>query len=206
LLDLKNRSKLYISDEELQALETFARRIRGEVFFADRWMLVEGQAEYLIVHGLARALGYALDDHGVALIDAVNNGYPPIFAKLARALNIPWLAVFDGDDAGRGYLQGIIDRDFDATWLADRCRLLPAGNLEQQLLADGLGAELRQILQQLGKAQAATCDEVTLRRLLEDNKTDYAALLAARLQNDAGLAARMPQAFRDSIGALRGLQ
>jgi putative ATP-dependent endonuclease of OLD family len=50
---LRDRSLLFIDDEELRALETFARRIRGEIFFARRWMIVEGQAEYLIVHVLA---------------------------------------------------------------------------------------------------------------------------------------------------------
>ena len=65
--------------------------------------LVEGQAEYLVVPALARSMGYDLDEQGVALIDAVNNGNPTTFAILARALSIPWLAVFDGDDAGRGY-------------------------------------------------------------------------------------------------------
>ena len=102
LRDLRDRSALYIEDSELQSLETFARRMRGEVFFARRWMIVEGQADYLVVHALARALGYDLDEHGVSVIDAQNNGNPDTFAALARALAIPWLAVFDGDAAGRG--------------------------------------------------------------------------------------------------------
>lgn len=205
LRSLRDRARLFVSDDELKALETFARRIRGEIFFAARWMLVEGQAEYLLIHGLARALGYPFDDHGVALIDAVNNGYPPTFAVLARALGIPWLSVFDGDDAGRAYVAGIIAQEFDAPWVARRCRLLPNGTLEQQLLADGLEVELRQILVGLGKAQAAACDAPTLLKLLEDNKTDYAAVLASMVQTDPALAARMPEAFRGSIVALRGL-
>jgi hypothetical protein len=44
--------------------------VRGEIFFARRWLIVEGQAEYLIVHSLARSLGYDLDEHGVSVIDA----------------------------------------------------------------------------------------------------------------------------------------
>ena len=132
-----------LSDEELAALETFARRIRGEIFFARRWFLVEGQAEYLVVPALARSMGYDLDEQGVALIDAVNNGNPTTFAILARALSIPWLAVFDGDDAGRGYCQAIPNREFDPAFVAARCVVLPAGNLEDQLLADGWEADLR---------------------------------------------------------------
>ena len=103
LRSLRDRSMLYIEESELQSLETFARRMRGEIFFAERWLIVEGQADYLIVHAMACALGYDLDRHGVAVIDAQNNGSPAIFAALARALSIPWLAVFDGDQAGVGF-------------------------------------------------------------------------------------------------------
>jgi putative ATP-dependent endonuclease of the OLD family len=112
LRQLRDTSRLFIGDDELRALETFARRIRGEIFFAKRWFIVEGQAEYLLVHALARALGYDLDEHGVAVIDAVNNGNPATFAVLARALSIPWLAVFDGDPAGVGYCDSIGNRHF----------------------------------------------------------------------------------------------
>lgn len=206
LRDLRDRSLLFIADDELRALETFARRIRGEIFFARRWMIVEGQGEYLIVHALARCLDYDLDEHGVSVIDAMNNGNPATFAALARALGIPWLAVFDGDPAGRGYIQAIVDRDFDPADVARRCSSLPAGNLEQQLLADGLEAEFREICRDIGYADALTIDRAALERRLGDrNKTKYAAEMAVRIAGDAGVAQRMPLQFRDAIAALRGL-
>jgi putative ATP-dependent endonuclease of OLD family len=114
LRDLRDRSSLYIADGELQALETYARRMRGEIFFAERWLIVEGQGDYLIVHAVAHAMDYDLDQHGVSVIDAQNNGNPATFAALARALDIPWLAVFDGDTAGQGFVQAIENRGFDA--------------------------------------------------------------------------------------------
>lgn len=206
LRDLRDRSLLYISEDELQSLETFARRIRGEIFFARRWMIVEGQAEYLIVHALARQLGYDLDEYGVSVIDAKNNGDPMLFAVLARALGIPWLAVFDGDAEGQGCISRIGGRDFDAGFVADRCKTHPAGTMEQQLLADGLEEELRAVLQAIGFADADQNTRPELERRLRENKTAYAAQLAERISHDAGLAQRMPQMFRDAIGALRGLQ
>jgi putative ATP-dependent endonuclease of OLD family len=203
LRELKERSSFFIDDEELRQLETFARRIRGEIFFARRWMIVEGQGEYLIVHALARALGYNLDEHGVSVIDAQNNGYPPRFATLARALGIPWLGVFDNDAAGQQYCRGIEECGFDPASVAQRCRTHPAGKLEQQLLADGLEIELRSILEVLGQADAHTIDRPTLEGRLEKGKTAYAAELALRIRGDATLALRMPQAFRDAIAELR---
>ena len=205
LRDLYDRSQLFIADTDLQSLETFARRIRGEIFFASRWLIVEGQAEYTLVHALARELSYDLDEYGVAVIDAQNNGNPQIFASLARAFSIPWLAVFDGDPAGRGYCQSIQNRGFEAAFVAARCRTHAAGNLEQQLIADGLDAELRGVLQSIGIPEAATASPQELLQLLDDHKTAYAAALGSTLCGNAALAARMPEAFRSAIADLRGL-
>lgn len=205
LRDLHDRSQLYIADTELQALETFARRIRGEIFFASRWFIVEGQAEYTLVHALAHELGYDLDEHGVAVIDAQNNGNPQIFAALARAFSIPWLAVFDGDPAGLGYCQSIQNRGFESAFVTARCRTHAAGNLEQQLIADGLDAELSGVLQSIGVPTPAAATPQALLQLLEDHKTAYAAALGSNLRGNAALAARMPPAFRSAIADLRGL-
>jgi putative ATP-dependent endonuclease of the OLD family len=205
LRDLKDRSLLFMSDDELRALETFARRIRGEIFFARRWMLVEGQAEYLLVHALARAMGYDLDEYGVAVIDAVNNGNPETFASLARALSIPWLAVFDGDPAGRGYVTKIKTRGFPAALVDQRCRCLASGNLEQQLLADGFGTDLRDVLYTLGHVDAHTIGGADLEKRLDNTKTAYAAELARRVAVSSTLASRFPEAFRQAIADLRGL-
>jgi putative ATP-dependent endonuclease of OLD family len=168
-------------------------------------MIVEGQAEYLIVHALARVLGYDLDEHGISVIDAMNNGHPATFAALARALGIPWLAVLDGDEAGRGYVRAITGREFPAALVAERCKTLPAGNLEQQLLADGLEQELRSVLEHLGENDAQTIDRRAVEKRLKESKTASAAELAARIAVNVALAQRMPQAFQDAIAALRGL-
>ena len=205
LRDLRDRSSLYIDDGELQALETYARRMRGEIFFAERWMIVEGQADYLIVHAVAHAMGYDLDQHGVSVIDAQNNGNSATFAALARALDIPWLAVFDGDEAEQRLRQAIADRGFDGVELEQRCRTHAAGDLEAQLVADELGPELRDVLAALDVQDANELSDDNLSARLRDNKTAYAAEFAARVRHDTHLARRAPEAFRTSIMRLRGL-
>ena len=205
LRSLRDRSMLYIEESELQSLETFARRMRGEIFFAERWLIVEGQADYLIVHAMACALGYDLDRHGVAVIDAQNNGSPAIFAALARAISIPWLAVFDGDQAGVGFKQAIANRGFSDEELSKRVRTHSAGNLEAQLIAEGLGPELKAALVTLEVHEDNDLSDDNLKELLRENKIGYAALLASSLRFSTELAQRAPKAFRDAIEQMRGL-
>ncbi|MEA2240205.1 MAG: putative ATP-dependent endonuclease of the family [Thermoanaerobaculia bacterium] len=205
LRDLRDRSRLFMTDHDLRALETYARRIRGEILFAQRWLIVEGQAEYLLIHSMARALSYDLDAHGVSVIDAANNGNPAIFAALARALGIPWIAVFDGDSAGHGFVASISARHFDTKEVSERCATLPDGNLEEQLLADGLEYELRSSLQACGFPDALTIPQGEIKGALDENKTRYSAALAAQIDLDPALGQRMPEAFRNALNALRGL-
>ena len=205
LRELRDSSSLYIEDSELQALETYARRMRGEIFFAERWLIVEGQADYLIVHAVAHAMDYDLDQHGVSVIDAQNNGNPATFAALARALEIPWLAVFDGDAAGQGFVQAIESRGFDTSESRSRCHTHPDGDLEAQLVADGLGVELRETLGGLGFQNVRELSDEGLVERLRADKTTYAAAFAARIRGETDLAQRAPEAFRSAVTQLRGL-
>ena len=204
--DLRDRSALHIDDEELGSLETYARRMRGEVFFAERWLIVEGQADYLIVHALASALDYDLDAHGVSVIDAQNNGQPATFAALARALEIPWLAVFDGDGAGKDFVSAIGRRGFDEDELARRCQTHRAGDLERELLAGGLGVELRTILSDLGVAGAAELEDDEVQTALRSQKAAYAVALSKVLRTNPDLAQHTLPTFRWAIERLPGLK
>ena len=205
LRDLRDRSSLYVGDDELQALETYARRMRGEIFFAERWLIVEGQADYLLVHAIAHASGYDLDQYGVSVIDAQNNGNPVTFAALARALGIPWLAVFDGDAEGKKFIERIRNRGFGDGELQVRCHTHPGGDLEKQLVTDGLGSELRDVLAEIGVRDADGLNDEDVLDHLGKNKVAYAAELAARIRRDASLARRTPAAFREAIEQLPGL-
>ena len=203
---MRDRSSLFIDDADLQALETFARRMRGEIFFAKRWLIVEGPTDYLIVHAVAHALEYDLDQHGVSVIDAQNNGNPATFAALTRALDIPWLAVFDGDKEGRDCIQRIGKRGFDASELQERCHTHQAGDIEEQLVADGLGPELRETLETIGIPNARGMNDKELVAALRKRKNEYAWEIAIRIRSDPRLAHRLPITFRDAIKSLRGLE
>ena len=201
----RDASLEYISDTELDQLETFAKRIRGEIFFARKWLLVEGQSEYHLVHGIAQAMDYNLDENGVSVIDFQNNGNPVCFAILARALGYPWLIVVDGDQAGQSYLEKIATRGFSEGEMQQRAFSLPNDFLESQLVADGLQQELKNILTELGCTNANDLNDEELVEELKEYKGMYAASLARNCALNADLGDRMPEPFRQAIESLRTL-
>jgi putative ATP-dependent endonuclease of OLD family len=203
--DLYSRSSLFVSDEDLLKLETFAKRIRGEIFFAHRWLLVEGQSEFHLIHAIAKALGYGLDEHGVAVIDYKNNGSADTFAALARALGYPWLILVDADTAGVSYLEAIRRHGFSQQEITMRSKQLTHGPLETELVNCGLQLELKTILKSFGVHDADSLDDKALVRSLEKWKTHYAVELGKLCLSDSTVLARMPIQLREIVTQLRGL-
>jgi putative ATP-dependent endonuclease of the OLD family len=199
-------SQCFIEDRELDQLETFARRIRGEIFFARRWLLVEGPTDYNLMHGVAEGLGYNLDEHGVAVIDFKNNGNPGCFASLARALGYPWLIFVDGDDAGKKYMASLNNRGFTEPEIKERGFILDAGFIEQQLVADGLQTELKEILKEIGLSDVDTMIDNDLIEALIKNKTTYSSILAKKCSENPALSNRMPKQLVAAINKLKGLE
>lgn len=107
LKQLREESQLYLADEDITDLDTYAKRVRGEVFFARAWLLCEGQTEYLLLSYFAELLGTPLDSFGISVIDFQNNGSPAAFVALARNFKLPWLLVCDHDGAGLGYVEAV---------------------------------------------------------------------------------------------------
>ncbi len=102
---LKDESSLFLNDTELTQLDTYAKRMRGEVLFARAWLLCEGQSDYLLLRYFSELLSTPLDNAGVSVIDFQNNGSPGAFVALARAFGIPWIMLCDSDDQGKGFIQ-----------------------------------------------------------------------------------------------------
>ena len=202
---LRDASLEFVPDEELEKLETFARRIRGEIFFATRWLLVEGQSEYHLLHGIAKGMGYDLDEFGVSVIDFQNNGNPECFAALGRALGYPWVMVVDGDDEGNRFLADVKSRNFSNEFMAEHSRQLPDGAVEAQLVASGLQTELKEILQLQGDANSVGYNDEELIQALKRDKRGYAALLGTRCAVDPSLTARMPAELREAIDLIKDI-
>ena len=201
---LRHACRMLPTAEDETELGFHCRRVRGEIFFARRWILVEGVTEYLLVHAIGKALGWPLDAHGVAVIDFQQSGSAGIYPALAEAFRIPWDMIVDGDAESVKFKGQILDRGFQEGELVGRFASLPSPNsLEDQLIADGHLPLLREILAAIGGNSALTCPEADIRSRLKNKKTGYMGVLSLRVAANRDLAERMPGPFVSLITSLR---
>ncbi|MCP4132040.1 MAG: AAA family ATPase [bacterium] len=199
LKELENESRLYLEDEELIALETYAKRIRGEVFFARAWLLCEGQSEYLLLRYFAELLKTPLDQVGITVIDFQNNGSPGAFVGLARTFEIPWIMVCDNDEAGKGFIEQVEARGLTQEEADDLARPLPEDgmDLELFLVENGFVPEYKEILNKQNENDAGFTDEIV--SILRNNKTDYINALIEKLRKAKADESRVPPFFKKLI-------
>lgn len=201
---LRHMCRILPSVEDEEELGFHGRRVRGEIFFARRWIMVEGVSEYLLVHALGRAFGWPVDTHGVSVIDFQQSGSAGIYPALSTAFGIPWHMVVDGDGESTKFRAQLLERGFEDNDLTGRFLTLPPPNdLEDQLLADGHEQLLRDILTEAGTPTARACPLDEFRKQLKNRKTAYMGQLALRVAGDPALAERMPAAF---VGLIKGLR
>jgi putative ATP-dependent endonuclease of OLD family len=193
---LREASRVMIMPNEENELGFAGRRVRGEVFFARRWALVEGICEYLLLHAIGRAFDYPLDTHGISVIDFQNNGNASIYPSVADAFKIPWRMVTDGDSESAKFRKQLLERGFSEQELNERVTTLAQPNtLEDQLIVDGHVVLLRDALAAAGHVDATTMSLEELRKRLKNRKTEYMPHLAARVAGDRTLAEKMPAPY-----------
>lgn len=204
VLTFRHNCRILPSREDESDLGFHCRRVRGEIFFARQWLLVEGVTEYMLAHALGKAFEWPLDAHGIAVIDFQQSGSAGIYVALAKAFGIPWHMIVDGDPEGQKFKKQILDRGFRDDELAGRFIALTSPNvLEDQLIADGHMQLLRNILAEIGSDSALTCSDDEFCKRLKNKKTDYMRVLSLRVASDRALAGRMPAAFVNLITSLR---
>lgn len=91
---------MIFDETELCNLNMYIQRNRGDILFAKKWFLYEGQSEDVIIPYFAKLLGKDFDEHGINGIMYRNNGSAGAFIKLAKVLNIDWVVLGDNDGQG----------------------------------------------------------------------------------------------------------
>lgn len=192
----------FISDDDISKLESWAKRIRGEIFFARKWILCEGQAEYAVLHAVADHLSMHLDAHGISIIDYQNNGSPGAFAALARSLGFEWVMLCDGDAGGDDHISQLRGKGFEDEEIANRVLQFGKGVDLEKFLYD---SDFRQILVDAVRDTCPLPDEKedTVLSNARSNKEQVAVKVAHRIRSDAGKT-NTPKLFADLIGRLKG--
>lgn len=206
---LRDESRLYLSDSDLTDLDTYAKRIRGEVLFANAWLLCEGQCEYLLLRYFAELSGNPLDQAGVTVIDFQNNGSPGAFVGLARAFEIPWIMVCDNDGEGRKFIKQVKDRGLTDGEINKLVRPLPGNEVDMEmfLVKNGFILEYTQILADrnvnLIKKEGESGFEDEIASKIRKDKTGYTIALIEKLRVAGADKSRVPRflelAIRDII-------
>ena len=205
LRQLRGESQLYLSNNDLSDLDTYAKRIRGEILFARAWLLCEGPTEYLLLRYFAGLLGTPLDQAGVTVIDFQNNGSPGTFVGLARAFEIPWIMICDNDQGGKDFIRQVQNRGLADADLNQLVRPLPEAGMDWEifLVKNGFIQEFRQILAE--RSVILTTNEGTagfedeLAGKIRSDKTGHAIVLIERLQETSSDASKVPQFLQTLI-------
>ncbi len=191
---MRDTSWSFIAEEEISKLESWAKRIRGEIFFASKWLLCEGQAEYAILGAVADKLGCPLDAHGIAVIDYQNNGSPGAFAALARALEYPWSMICDGDQGGNDHIDQLRSHNFTEIEIADHVTQLPAGvDLERLIVGSDLRPCILAAVRELDPTVAN--EDGAILAFAEANKEVLAVRVGAQIRLTADQS-DIPEQFR----------
>jgi putative ATP-dependent endonuclease of OLD family len=202
---LREESRRLIPEEEVARLESWAKRIRGEIFFGSKWLLCEGQAEYAVLGAIAEKLGCPLDAHGISVIDYQNNGSPGAFAALARALDYPWAMICDGDEGGDGHVAHLRSHHFTTDEVTALVTQLPRGtDLERAIVKSGLRPCFVSAVRDLDPS-IADDDEALLTFAYAGRKEEIAVRVGSHIRRTATVA-DIPETFRQifvKIGACK---
>lgn len=202
--NFRHDCRVLVSANDEKELSFLGRRIRGEIFFARHWIMVEGVSEYLLLKALGQVYDYDLDQHGIAVVDFQNNGNAGIYPTLAEAFKIPWYMITDGDTESQKFKIQLIKRGFNSTDLSNHFDSLPSPNdLEDQLIADGHEALLRKIMEEISGTHIAALPIAEFKKCLKNKKTAYMILLAQKVVADIALAAKMPNIFITLVDNLK---
>ncbi|OQY11642.1 MAG: hypothetical protein B6I30_06410 [Desulfobacteraceae bacterium 4572_187] len=209
LKKLRDESRMLLSKDDLKDLDTYAKRIRGEILFAGAWLLCEGQSEYLLLRYFADLMGKPFDQMGISVIDFQNNGSPGAFVALARAFEIPWIMICDNDSGGKDFIRQVKERGLTDEEIEAFVHLLPGGegtDLEAFLINNGFVDEYLQILDDKGITLDKTKGEVgfktELSAKIKKAKVVCVRSLAEKLRASGADVNRVPKFIHEILNDL----
>ena len=118
---------------ELCKLNMYIQRNRGDILFAKKWFLYEGQSEDVILPYFAQLLGKDFDEHGINGIMYRSNGSAGAFIKLAKVLNIKWILLGDNDEQGELTIKEVLNCGYAKDDIDEALKLTKTKDFEHEL-------------------------------------------------------------------------
>jgi len=122
---------------QLRMFNHHVRTSRGELLFANCWLLCEGESEILLLRKCADLIGADFSQWGVRLVEYRNGGDIALYLKVASDFGINWHCFSDNDRQGKLDHRKIRDH-LNGRQEADHLTVTPAANLEQYLATVGI--------------------------------------------------------------------
>ncbi|MCD7835597.1 MAG: AAA family ATPase [Lachnospiraceae bacterium] len=140
------KTQYIFSQKELYDLNVYVQRTRGELLFARKWILYEGQTEDVIIQYCAELLGYNLEQYGISGIYYRSNGSAGAFVKLAKVLGIDWVLLGDRDKQGENTKRELKKCGYTEEELQKKVYLTNEKDIESELIKDGFLADYETIV------------------------------------------------------------
>ncbi|WZP41596.1 AAA family ATPase [Planococcus maritimus] len=93
---IKTTANLSLGDRDTKDLERYIDVKKGEIYFGQGVILVEGVAEEYLIPSFAELLSKPLDKKGIVVCNINSTNFEP-FVVFLRALGIPHILITDGD-------------------------------------------------------------------------------------------------------------
>ncbi|GLO63711.1 ATP-dependent endonuclease [Vibrio sp. MACH09] len=133
-----------LSKDEIRRVGFHIRFHRSNALYARCWLLVEGETEVWLFSELAKLCGYNLASEGVQIIEFAQSGLKSLI-KVAKAYEIDWHVVTDGDAAGKKYATAVKSQ-LGGEMETHRLTELPDKDIEHFLYANGFDSFFKQLV------------------------------------------------------------
>ena len=171
-----SKSQNIFTIEELNSLNMYVQRTRGEILFARKWILYEGQTEEVIIHFCADKLGYNVEQYGISGIFYRTNGSAGAFVKLARVLGIEWVLLGDRDKQGQSTIIELENCGCSQEEIEQRVFLTNEEDIENEFVKNGFLADYETMVSDMISAD--------VKKLKEDGKdNEYKEAIINIVQN-----------------------
>ncbi|MDV7103493.1 DUF2813 domain-containing protein [Vibrio sp. TH_r3] len=168
-----------LSKDELRRISFHIRFHRSNALYARCWLLVEGETEVWLFNELAKLCGYNLAAEGVQIIEFAQSGLKSLI-KVAKAYEIDWHVVTDGDAAGKKYataVKSLLGVDLERHRLTE----LPNKDIEHYLYVNGFELFFKDMLK-IPYDQPIPAKKVIARVLKKHAKPDVALAIVSQCE------------------------